>query len=362
MKKQLTVALGLAVLATPVFASKARLQALGESTNGSFYINDNRNVFLNPEAVNAHSDLVTYEWGQDVNSATPDTTATPNAEGGFFKSHGSFNYGVQLGRVLSSQNGFEKLGNTYRPGNAIDLFVGGDAGIKWGAQATYQKAYDDANKDKTHTYDLALGATQGNLSGFINYGIGAKAEDNNVEVKRKGTYSIGGSYKMMGMTAFGQYSRAEFEKDNANDDTYTSTGWLLGVGREHKLTDKTVMFTRLSGSQFTETLPAGATTTRAVPVTIGFEHDVNSWMVLRGSVAQNLWSSVRAQGGDKSNVANTTVVNAGATLKFGDLNVDGVVGNNSDATNAGLGASTAAGKGQLRTDSLMSRVSVTYRF
>ena len=43
MKKQLTVALGLAVLATPAFATKARLQALGEDVNGSYYVNDNRN-------------------------------------------------------------------------------------------------------------------------------------------------------------------------------------------------------------------------------------------------------------------------------------------------------------------------------
>jgi len=56
MKKQLTVALGLAVLATPAFASKARLQALGEDVNGSFYVNDLRNVFLNAANVNNYKD------------------------------------------------------------------------------------------------------------------------------------------------------------------------------------------------------------------------------------------------------------------------------------------------------------------
>ena len=63
MKKQLTVALGLAVLATPAFATKARLQALREDIYGSYYINDNRNIWLNPAQITNHKDLVTFEWG-----------------------------------------------------------------------------------------------------------------------------------------------------------------------------------------------------------------------------------------------------------------------------------------------------------
>ena len=45
---------------------------------------------------------------------------------------------------------------------------------------------------------------------------------------------------------------------------------------------------------------------------------------------------------------------------FGDFVVDGLIGNN---TSTGPGAeSTAGGVGTLRTDTLMSRVSMTYKF
>lgn len=88
MKKQLIVALGLAVLATPAFASKARLQALGEDQYGSFYVNDNRNVFLNAANVNNHKDLATFEWG--ATTAATDATATPRSEGGVFKTMGTW--------------------------------------------------------------------------------------------------------------------------------------------------------------------------------------------------------------------------------------------------------------------------------
>src|SRR5690554_693409 len=94
MKKQLTVALGLAVLATPAFASKARLMALGEDANGSFFINDNRNIFLNAAEANNHADLVTFEWGNN-NGADSDTDA--NAEGGILYSHKNLVYGLHLG-------------------------------------------------------------------------------------------------------------------------------------------------------------------------------------------------------------------------------------------------------------------------
>src|SRR6476659_1261938 len=101
MKKQLTVALGLAVLATPAFATKARLQALGEDNYGSAYINDNRNVWLNAAQINNHKDLVTYEFGSNQ---TADNAATPRGEGGIFKAMGNMVYGVQFGGASTTAN------------------------------------------------------------------------------------------------------------------------------------------------------------------------------------------------------------------------------------------------------------------
>ncbi len=68
MKRQLTVALGLLVVAAPAFATKARLEALGEDSFGSYYVNDNRNIFLNPARINENKDFITYEFGDSGSS------------------------------------------------------------------------------------------------------------------------------------------------------------------------------------------------------------------------------------------------------------------------------------------------------
>ena len=84
MKKQLVTILGVAVMAAPAFASKARLQALGEDIYGSTYINDNRNIFLNAAQVNNYADLVTFETGAQTDNDGDDSAAGPRPEGGVF--------------------------------------------------------------------------------------------------------------------------------------------------------------------------------------------------------------------------------------------------------------------------------------
>jgi hypothetical protein len=366
MKKQIALAAGLAVLAAPAFASKARLQALGEDVNGSFYVNDNRNVFLNVAEVNNHKDLVTFEWGA---ADADDDTAAPRAEGGFFRSHGNMVYGVQLGRVSSLQQLKNDSGTgfagTLDANNNIDLFVGGDAGIKWGATLSYVSEKDDANDDKASGMDLALGVSQGNLSGYLKYGLAGTLETTGEELERKGAMEVGGSYLLNDYTLFAQYSTAKLESDAAGDtDDYEATSMMIGAGRATKLNDKATLFTRVSYMNVSETDDMTASDeelkTSLVPVVIGLEYDAASWLTLRGSVSQAIWSNSELDG-DKSTVANSTVVNAGASLKFGDLTVDGVIGNNVDGATPGNNG-TSTGEGQLRTDSLMSRVSVSYRF
>ncbi len=78
MKKQIAIAMGLAVLSTPALATKARLEALGEDHYGSQFIEDNRNIFLNAATVNFHKDIVTYEWGNNLTILTPDQDTAAN--------------------------------------------------------------------------------------------------------------------------------------------------------------------------------------------------------------------------------------------------------------------------------------------
>lgn len=370
MKKQLAVVLGLSVLATPAFASKARLQALGEDTNGSFYINDNRNVFLNASEVNNHKDLVSLEFGASTEQAqtgSQDTTTAPNAEGGIFRAHNNMVYGAQFGRNLSFNEGVDELGNTANAAdNALDVFVGGDAGIKWGAQLTYAASENDAGAvdDETKVIDLAGGVTAGDIAGYLKYGIQGKSEAANEEIERKNALEIGASYKFNNYTAFGQYGMSKFEKDS-NDDEYKDNNFQVGVGRSDKLNDKATLFTKASYVNSKTELDVANTTDKqwSVPVVVGLEYDATSWLVLRASISQAILSKVdeESAGGRDGTLAETTTVAAGASLKFGELSVDGVIGNNPNGSTPGDNG-TSTGAGQVRTDSLMSRASVTYRF
>ncbi len=348
MKKQIVLSLSLAVLAAPAFASKARLLALGEDVNGSFYINDNRNIFLNASEVNNHKDLATLEWGAAGDAGTNDD---PNAEGGLYRSVGNMVYGVQFGRNLSYNSGVDTA-TTNTASDAIDVFVGGDAGIKWGAQATYSANNSDVDDSKTKVMDLAAGVNSGNLSGYVKYGVQGKGEKGAVELDRKNAMELGGSYNWENYTAFGQYSTSKFEEGTAETK---NSFYQVGVGRNHKLSDKANMFAKLSYSSLTEDATTEDKTTN-LPVSFGVEYDAASWLTLRGSVAQSLYSA-RDINNQDSTIAESTTVQGGASLKFGELAVDGVIGNGAPAAN---GSATEAGV--LNTDSLMSYVSMTYKF
>src|SRR6056300_1577489 len=111
MKKSVLIATGLAVLSTSAYATKARMSALGQdSALGSYYMGDTRNVFRNPADLNSTKNYMVAEFGDNG------TGNNPNAEGGFFREMGAFNYGVYLG----SNNGHDYSERTSSEGFAGD--------------------------------------------------------------------------------------------------------------------------------------------------------------------------------------------------------------------------------------------------
>jgi hypothetical protein len=108
--------------------------------------------------------------------------------------------------------------------------------------------------------------------------------------------------------------------------------------------------------------PAPKLKTQELPVTIGMEAEATSWLTLRGSVTQNVILNTEETAvlnvAKKKTQTNTTNVSAGATLNFGKLKVDGVIG----TTGASRAAPTATEQGVLATDNLLTRVGVTYMF
>lgn len=402
MKKQLTVALGLAVLATPVFASKARLQALGEDSYGSAYINDNRNIWLNAAQINNHKDLVTYEFGGNVNQ---DSAANARGEGGVYKAHGNFVYGVHFGGASNTGNGLRAaaglidvntgtgaFSGTGDEENNIDLFIGGDAGMKWGANLGYARTQgEEGEGEYGESLRTRLGVIMGDTQVYANINLINNAKGDFVvngtpsgssKFEGKLGYQVGAIHAWEGNTLFADFRSFDMESTiNAAKEDLASKQLDVGIGRVERLNDKTNLFARASffmrniendhGKQG-GTLQAACVAnvafcetydTQRVPVVVGLETEATSWLTLRASVSQVIWGSQETEdAGDKveSGIRNSTAINAGATLKFGELSVDGVIGNNDVAGN--IGENTAAGNGTLRTDNLMTRVAMTYRF
>ena len=70
MKKHLVIAAGLATLSTGAYASQARMTAMNQDSDGSYYMNDTRNVWRMANHVNANTNYVTTEWGDTTDLAT----------------------------------------------------------------------------------------------------------------------------------------------------------------------------------------------------------------------------------------------------------------------------------------------------
>jgi hypothetical protein len=402
MRKQLAVAFGLAVVATPAFATKARLEALGEDNFGSYYINDNRNYFLNVARINDHKDLVTYEFGRSGNSSTggtADSAANPIAQGGFTKGHGNIVYGLQFGNSTPSVGAVRALANQQEV-QPWELMVGGDAGVKWGAGLTYENYAEGqpgtTTRARSNSARLRVGAMMGEMELFANVSLKNKAKNNEAQVDGDVGYLLGASTMVQNYRLFAEFTKIGVEyRDNAvgitsNQDADVSR-IKIGAGRAERLNDRATLFAKLQlvretgdddggkllnsasgnvGGNSAAGLQAGEYTKYLLPLNVGLEYAATSWLDLRASVGQNLWSSVEVDPKtgskfDGRTLANTAV-RAGASLKFGEFAVDGLIStSDSDsgaAADLSADGSTSSGNGNLRSDNLMTRVSMIYRF
>lgn len=401
MKKQLLTIVGVAVMAAPAFASKARLQALGEDIYGSAYISDSRNIFFNVANVNNYKNFVTFEFGNttNVSDSTANNAGTltgPKAEGGVFVANDNLVYGVYLGDETNDSHLLRRAtginAQAAEEENNIGLFIGGEHGVKWGASLVRsQSEHDEASAATDSKEQEAMRARLGVIlnSGtevFSTINLTNKVEDGaGNEVEGKLGYRIGAVHGLNDWRLFAIWSHIEGENQQS-DDVAKVQVLDLGAGRSEKMSDKATLFTKVSlnmtkteNEASTGTFSAGACSATviaggaaasvlaceeysrtSIPVVFGLEYAATSWLALRGSVSQSIWAKEEDKD-DKRSVSETTVVNAGASLLFGDMTIDGVIGNDSTGGTT-PGANTGSGAGQLRTDSLMSRVAMTYKF
>jgi hypothetical protein len=359
MKRNLLVIAGLAVLSTSAFASKARMEALGQrSDRGSEYLSDSRNIFRNPALLNSTKNYLVTEWGTAANTA--DSSTAPKAEGGFFREMGSFNYGLYLGNnAQKTEAGF------LDQDNALDLFLSGDMGLQWGAKLHYANAKDESGAftKKNSALGLGLGVVSGDAEGYLNLDLADKSEGGTIAAdqwKLKPSFLVGGSYKWSSVTFFASYEGTQYDTTVAAVSTNKKTSEIVvGAGRVHEInpTARIITDAHVSIASDTNITATGKTTTNKLPATLGFEADATSWLVLRGNIHQNIiLGETKTPAGKVTSQANSTTVDAGATLNFGKIKVDGVVGT------TGTTGTPAAKTGVLSTNNLLTRVGLSYWF
>lgn len=386
---------------------------------GSLYFSDSRNIFQNAAYANDYKDMVIMEWGSAGTSAGPagttikgDTDQSPQAEGGFLKSAGNFVYGLYLGAESPYTNEIRSYtrslnNDSFHQDNQIDVFFAGQSEMlgKWGVNLTYSASENDAQDAEQSSASIRFGMIKNKTEAFANIAIkneaemgaagptGAQAATGSDEFKGKLGFEVGATQDLDVVKAFAYVRHANWEHDadsvigpvpsTAYTGKFDGTYWLyqVGAGKEHKINDKATLFAKAEYLNFMRKVEATSGTADGeelnlddyrVPVTIGLEYDAATWLTLRGSVVQNIISQTdndydgneaavsagvqaRRPSG-KRTAANSTNVNAGLTLKFGELAIDGVIGTD------GSNNSTTAEKGALTLDNLASRVAMTYKF
>ena len=439
MKKLLMIGSALAMLSTSAYATQARLLALGmnETDNeGMYYIQDQRNIFLNAAYVNGFSDYAVMEWGTTGTAAgsavaTVGSATTPKAQGGVFKKIGDMSYGVYFGNEsntssllrIAGSSAFGAAGGKMLPtaDNQLDLFVGGGSDLKWGANVTYSADEDETRTSEQSAYAVRLGAIGSGWDAHANISLNSEAEANEsvtlpaglggatqvVSQKFEGKLGVhvGGSVEVMEGRFFGYVKHYGWEQTDSA--TYSApltaaiggqtgkvdgdfTSYYLGYGRDWTVNGADKIFASLTAKktdinlEFTQ---KGEIRHLVVPVTLGYEAKATDWLTLRGSVVQNLWGQrdnkrvydatpgagltnlnasarslipgIYGRNG-KARIASSTVVNAGASLTFGQFSVDGLIGTSAASRGGGIGSNTTAGV--LSLNNLETSVGMTYKF
>ena len=346
MKKTLVVAAGLAVLSTSAFASKARMQAMGQdATLGSYYMEDTRNIWRMPHSLNSNSNFVITEWGPQAGAAQADE----NAEGGFFNSSASLNYGIYLNADALGNVQADTAGNLP---TRFDLFLGGNSNMNWGARLGYETITNKTATldEEASGFDFSVSAELSGANVFLTYVASADATITG-QSEQNNDLALGATYMMNDYTLFGEYS----SEGNAGDADAT-TSITVGAGRRMEMSDSATVFydvklVSTSDQAITGQPTATDSSQLSLPVTFGVEAKATSWLTMRASISQPIISNEEytLSSNTIESSSRSTTLGVGASLTYGNLQLDGTLSNANQGT---LGAS----------DDVISNVSMTYVF
>lgn len=379
-----------ALTSTQALASKARLQALGQSTDGSYYVEDTRNMFLNPARVGNTGEQISLEWGD---SNRPPGATNANAEGNFTTAAGPGFLAVALGREMDLSTYARLLNDTTlvtgatvtaafgattfpEPKNTVEvIYGGGNTDFRWGGAVMYGQAKQDTaanTTDKAQALQLRGGVAAGLWEANARISIGDKSEfaqtttstveyEGEIGVDAGGAFTLNDTSKIFANVIFDSAELSNSGNTAGLDAKFTA--YQLGYAKWRPIDTSARFFysaaflmadVDLKGKQGAA---SGSIESTSLPLVAGIETDAATWLKLRGSVSQNVLiaSSKRSQGTTTlkaEHTPNSTTVAAGAGLVFNKVMLD--------ATFGGTGATGASGT--LTANNLFANVSLNYNF
>lgn len=380
MKKLLTLALVLS--SASAFATRARVTALGNSA----HLTDVSGVYGTPSDMVSLGDSLTLESGVTANGFTttgvaPDATdssdANLGAEGLLIRSMGDAKFAIGLGHDDATSFMNRGMANAIKVNSSLTyairsqqnpLFLAyatkmGDMNV--GAGLRYSNFDDKKGDEKESSMGLTLDASTSKWDVALDLGLtdewktGATNASPGDSFKGKSAIALTGGYNVtdsLYVNAGFMSGGFKMEDNSAEVADVEYTNITAGVTESIKK-DGTEFFYGaglLSASAKEKTSDTKVTSLK-MPLIIGLEAEANSWLVIRGSVTQNLLlvdsdktTTAATTAVETAPGANSTKLAAGAGLKFNKLTVDGSI--------------LAAGSQVINSANLLGTVGLTYAF
>lgn len=265
-------AVALSILASiPAQASRARNLVMftgdgGEVLNGgSFYYDDEYNIFYNPAYVNEFKN-----WGIIEKS---NGSGNGSAQAGFVASLlGLYNIGLYMNRVQSLSPGLFTTTTEMKP---VEIFFGADMGIRWGLGVGYAREDSDSQD-----LNLKLGAMVSDFEPFVNFRPMSKDRSaTGAEIKNHDIL-VGTRYKWGEWIPYAAFRNSK--STLAGIDTNKRTVFGLGLARNTKISEEVRL--NYSFSYWNRKLNQG-TAANLFPIDFSVEADAAQWVTVRGGFA-----------------------------------------------------------------------------
>lgn len=338
MIKKVTNFIVVVSISTSAYASKARLQALQKAE----FLTDVQTTFINPAHVNSLGQLMTFEFGGSSSSADP------KAEGGLFVKDFGANTGVYLGHVSPNQKALRDRLGYENQNNPVDIFY---AKNNWGAALAISNSNDKTTEVKEKSLTGRFGTKSNNTEMYGSIELYSDAEKADDDYTGGPQFSLGYETSKGVYYLFATLTSGKAEHDPKVGDDIDANILAFEVGA----ISRKISHVYYGASFDYEKIDAKKDITSiSLPVFMGIEKNVNSWMVLRASVVQSVLISeekdeYQAEPNDeKKTNKNDTTVAAGVGIKINSFELDGVIS----------GSTT----GNVSGNSLLSQASLTYRF